>query len=336
MIELHSHLGGAVSPHVQWEIARQQGIALPWPTYLEFEQATCAVAGVAGLEELNKLYHWSELIQSSTEAVERSVYAAISNMYRSQGIDHVELRWNPSKRNRGGERDLDAIILAATHGLDRVMSDYPVKAGLIVMADRRSTSDLNQIVVEKAIKFKDRGIIGIDIGGPRYSHGTRYEYAARFGPLVDLAREAGLGVTAHVGEEYLDDDELESVSAQEMEEVLSLGVDRIGHGIVAAAHPSIMNELVDRDVLLEICPSSNLSTGMASAARLSWVFDQLHEHAVKFSVCTDGAQMYRTSLGGENVLVSKLVSWYDLDAQAQTQTWAREASFLNDKVDSDV
>lgn len=264
------------------------------------------------------------------------MYAAISHMYRSQGIDHVELRWNPAKRNRGGERDLDAIILAATHGLDRVMSDYPVNAGLIVMADRRSTSDLNRIVVEKAIKFKDRGIVGIDIGGPRYSHGTRYEYAARFGPLVELAREAGLGVTAHVGEEYLDDEDLESLSAQEMQEVLSLGVDRIGHGIVAAAHPSIMNELVDRDVLLEICPSSNLSTGMASAARLSWVFDQLHQHAVKFSVCTDGAQMYRTSLDGENSLVSRLVSWYDENQREQTQTWARQASFLDDKVVPDA
>ena len=68
------------------------------------------------------------------------MHAAIGGAYRSQGITTLELRFNPMKRNRGGERDLDHIILAAIRGLDRASLEYPqVRAGLILMMDRTFT-----------------------------------------------------------------------------------------------------------------------------------------------------------------------------------------------------
>src|SRR5439155_18477571 len=60
--------------------------------------------GVDNLDALDAIYHWTELIQSSPIAVERSMHAAIGGAYRSQGITLLELRFNPMKRNRGGER----------------------------------------------------------------------------------------------------------------------------------------------------------------------------------------------------------------------------------------
>jgi hypothetical protein len=110
----------------------------------------------------------TELIQSSPLAVERSVHAAIGGAYRSQGITTLELRFNPMKRNRGGERDLDHIILAAIRGLDHASLEYPqVRAGLILMMDRTFTSRQNMVIVEKAVRYAARGIVGIDIAGPR-------------------------------------------------------------------------------------------------------------------------------------------------------------------------
>src|ERR687883_780020 len=112
-----------------------------------------------GLAELNQIYHWTELIQSSPTAVERSVHSAIGGAYRSQGITTLELRFNPMKRNRGGERDLDHIILAAVRGLDRARLEYPqVRAGLILMMDRTFDAELNMIIVRKAISWAARGI----------------------------------------------------------------------------------------------------------------------------------------------------------------------------------
>ena len=62
------------------------------------------------------------------------------------------------KRNRGGERDLDHIILAAVRGLDLAALEYPqVRAGLILMMDRTFTERQNEIIVEKAIRWASRG-----------------------------------------------------------------------------------------------------------------------------------------------------------------------------------
>src|SRR5207237_3681739 len=156
--------------------------------------------GVPNLDALDAIYHWTELIQSSPLAVERSVHAAIGGAYRSQGITTLELRFNPMKRNRGGERDLDHIILAAVRGLDRASLEYPqVRAGLILMMDRTFTAEQNAIIVEKAIRWSARGVVGIDIAGPRPG-GGRYDYR-QVAPKVEHARSAGLGVTIHVGEE---------------------------------------------------------------------------------------------------------------------------------------
>src|ERR671938_702755 len=236
LAELHTHLGGSVASDMLWSLAHEQGIALPVKDYWEFERLVTVSdpRGVENLDALEAIYHWTELIQSSPLAVERSVHAAIGGAYRSQGITTLELRFNPRKRNRGGERDLDHIILAAIRGLDRARLEYPqVRAGLILMMDRTFGYDLNAIIVEKAMRWAPRGVVGIDIAGPRPG-GGRYDYT-QVAPMVEEAREAGLGVTIHVGEEGG-----ETGRAEIAEVVEALRPDRIGHGILAAADPELM------------------------------------------------------------------------------------------------
>ena len=202
LAELHTHLGGSVASDIMWSLAHEQGIALPVKDYWDFDRLVTVSdpRGVPDLNALDAIYHYTELIQSSPLAVEVSVHAAIGGAYRSQGITTLELRFNPMKRNRGGERDLDHIILAAIRGLDRAELEYPqVRAGLILMMDRTFTSQQNMVIVEKAIRYAPRGIVGIDIAGPRPG-GRRFDYT-QVRDHVDVARDAGLGVTIHVGEE---------------------------------------------------------------------------------------------------------------------------------------
>src|SRR5581483_291541 len=238
LAELHTHLGGSVSSDILWTLAHEQGIALPVKDYWDFDRLV-TVSDPRGVPNLDALYHWTELIQSSPLAVEVSVHAAIGGAYRSQGITTLELRFNPMKRNRGGERDLDHIILAAIRGLDRASLEYPqVRAGLILMMDRTFSARQNEIIVEKAIRWASRGIVGVDIAGPRPG-GERYPYR-ELAPLVDTARDAGLGVTIHVGEGGGD------MGREEIAEVLEvLRPDRIGHGILAAGDDSLMRDLRD-------------------------------------------------------------------------------------------
>src|SRR5258705_2683027 len=160
--EIYTHLGGSVATDIMWSLGHEQGIALPTRDFWEFERLVTVSdpRGVPDLDSLDRIYHLTELIQSSPLAVERSVHAAIGGAYRSQRITTLELRFNPMKRNRGGERDLDHIILAATRGLDIASLEYPqVRAGLLLMMDRTFTADQNMVIVEKALRYRSRGIV---------------------------------------------------------------------------------------------------------------------------------------------------------------------------------
>src|SRR3989344_918306 len=169
-VELHSHLGAAVSPSILWSIAHRQGIRLPSKNYWDFREMI-TMSGAEknkNLDEMNRnFFHWTELIQSSPEAIEESVKSTISGGYRKSGIVVHELRFNPMLRNRGGERDLDHIIMSAVWGMEKSILEYPqVKAGLILMMHRPHTYKQNEIIVKKAIKYKKFGIVGIDVAGP--------------------------------------------------------------------------------------------------------------------------------------------------------------------------
>src|SRR5919197_2122807 len=323
LAELHTHLGGSVSSDILWSLAHEQGIALPVKDYWEFDRLVTIAdpRGVADLNALDAIYHWTELIQSSPLAVERSVHAAIGGAYRSQGITTLELRFNPMKRNRGGERDLVHIILAAARGLDTASLEYPqVRAGLILMMDRTFDRRLNEIIVEKAIRWSGRGIVGIDIAGPRPGPG-KYDYA-QIAPMVETAREAGLGVTIHVGEEGGD------VGREEIGEVAErLRPDRIGHGILAAGDAELERTLRELGIVLEVCPTSNLLTkALADEDAVRETIRRFVEAAVAFTIATDGPEMMRTHLRDEFELLLRIGA-LDEDELREANERAHAAAF---------
>jgi adenosine deaminase len=325
LAELHTHLGGSVSSDILWTLAHEQGIALPVKDFWEFDRLVTVSdpRGVPDLNALDAIYHWTELIQSSPIAVERSVHGAIGGAYRSQGITTLELRFNPMKRNRGGERDLDHIILAAVRGLDRASLEYPqVRAGLILMMDRTFTPEQNAIIVEKAIRWAPRGVVGVDIAGPR-PDGGRYQYR-QIAPMVEEARAAGLGVTIHVGEEGGD------VGRAEIAEVVeTLAPERIGHGILAAGDPELMGALADAEIVLEICPTSNLLTkALPHEDALRETLRRFVEHGVGFTIATDGPEMMRTHLRDELELLRRIGA-LDEGELREANRRAHEASFLH-------
>src|ERR1044072_5186922 len=325
LAELHTHLGGSVASDILWSLAHEQGIALPVKDYWEFDRLVTVSdpRGVADLDALDEIYRWTELIQSRPLAVERSVHAAIGGAYRSQGITTLELRFNPMKRNRGGERDLDHIIMAASRGLDRASLEYPqVRAGLILMMDRTFTERQNAIVVEKAIRYSSRGIVGIDIAGPG-PDGGRYPYR-ELAPLVEEARNAGLGVTIHVGEEGV-----EHGDAEIGEVVEHLRPDRIGHGILAARNPELMAAIREQEIVLEICPTSNLLTPrLADEAAVRDTFRAFVEHGVPFTIATDGPEMMRTHLRDEFELLERIGA-LDEDELVAANQRGHDASFVH-------
>src|SRR2546423_3079247 len=324
LAELHTSLGGSVSSDILWSAAPQQGIARPVKAFWDFDRLVTVPdpRGVPDLDALDAIYHWTGRIGASRAAVEGSVHGAIGGAFRSQGITTLELRFNPMKRNRGGERDLDHIILAAIRGLDVASLEYrQVRAGLILMMDRTFTPRQNEIIVEKAIRWAPRGVVGIDIAGPRPGH-ERYDYS-QVQPMVEEARTAGLGVTIHVGEEGAE------MGRAEMGEVLELlRPDRIGHGILAADDAELMRELRDREGVLEIFPTSNLLTkSLPDESAVPDVFRTFVENGVQFTIATDGPEMMRTHLRDEFDLLLRIGALTQ-EELAEANTRGHEASFV--------
>jgi adenosine deaminase len=324
LAELHTHLGGSVHPSVLWTLAHEQGISLPVKDYWDFQSlVSIDPRGVDGLFELDAIYRWTELIQSSPLAIERSVHSAIGGAYRRQNITTLELRFNPMKRNRGGERDLDHIILAAIRGLDRAELEYPqVRCGLVLMMDRTFTQHQNEIIVEKAIRWAPRGIVGIDIAGPRPAPG-RYPYR-NLTPLVETARAAGLGVTIHVGEEGGPDGLAEIGEVAEV-----LRPERIGHGILAAQDEETMRLLRELGIVLEVCPTSNLLTrALPDEETLRDTLRTFADRRVAFTIATDGPEMMRTHLVDELELLHRVGALGEDELRA-ANALGHEAAFLH-------
>jgi adenosine deaminase len=168
-----------------------------------------------------------------------------------------------------------------------------VRAGLILMMDRTFDQAQNEVIVEKAIRYRGRGVVGLDIAGPR-PNGGRYPYRD-LAPLIEEARAAGLGITIHVGEEGGSD------GVAEIGEVVeSLRPERIGHGILAAQDEEVLRLVREAGVVLEICPTSNLLTGaLSNEDALRETVSTFVERDVPFTVATDGPEMMRTHLRDE-------------------------------------
>ncbi|MBU0648121.1 adenosine deaminase [Patescibacteria group bacterium] len=320
LTELHTHLGFSVSPNMLWEMAHNRGLRLPTKDYWEFVKLV-TFHERKEYEEYLMLYDLTEKIQSSPDALFAAAQTAISGAYRSNNITKLELRFNPILRNQSGEKDLDHLIVFTLQGIERAMLKYPVKAGIILMMDRRFSYEANAAVVDKAIKYHERGVIGIDLAGPiERNNNSRTFKCSDVADLVKKARKAGLGITVHTGE---------ATNINEMWEVVEiLKPDRIGHGIAAIDDLELMKFLSKKKIVLETCPTSNLNTKLVrDYDHMREIYSKLKEHNVLFTINTDGPEMQLISLKHEftKLLDHNILTEKDI---LQSNKIAEKASFI--------
>lgn len=279
LAELHAHLGTSIDPAILWQIAHDLGIKLPRSEYQEFcDYVTLSPERPMPLNDyFRKIYHpILDKLSSGTLAVEAAVYNTMSGAYRN-GITLIELRTNPMKHNMNAEVDLDHLIMAMLRGMERALLEHQkLSAGLIFCIGREYDVDRNIKIIEKAIKYHKRGIVAIDVAGPGRDDFDLKAYKEIFA----RARSAGLGITVHSGE---------ARDANDMWDAIThLEPSRIGHGILAAYDKPLMRELVKRDIVLEVCPLSNLATtAVNNLEELRVIFRTFINEGVRFCINTD-------------------------------------------------
>src|SRR5262249_61189180 len=106
----------------------------------------------------------------------------------------------PGRLDAVGVRHLDRISPAASRGMARPCLAYGVRAGLIFCLAREFDYELNDILVRKAERYRDRGVVGIDLAGPERHTLEFGGDVDRYHDLFARARAAGLGTTIHTGE----------------------------------------------------------------------------------------------------------------------------------------
>lgn len=286
LVELHAHLGTSIDPAILWQIANNLGFKLPKSEFKDFcEYVTLSPDEPMPLNDyFAKIYHpILDKLSSGTHAVEQATYQTISGAYRANGIHKFELRTNPMKHNYNASVDLDHLIMAMLRGMERALLEHKrLSAGIIFCIAREFSFKQNKIIIEKAIKYHRRGVIGIDIAGPATDSFEPKGYQE----LFEEARRVGLGITVHSGEVS---------QANDLVDVIRyLKPDRIGHGILAYKSRKVMKLLADNKVVLEVCPLSNLATeAVKDVNELKTIFKEFKKNGVLFTINTDWPEIIR-------------------------------------------
>lgn len=329
LAELHAHLAPSISPAVYWHIAQSEGFILPRRDYREFEKymLLSPERKMTIKEYFDEIYHpLLDRLSSGSIAVEKAVYETFSGAYRSSNITVMELRGNPMKHNRGGEVDLDHVIMAMLRGMERALLEYSkLKAGIIFIMDRQFTYEKNEIIVEKAIRYAGRGVVGIDMA----NYDTGNFHFKDYTKLIEKARQAGLKVTAHSGETDDTNDMWECLE--------SLNPDRIGHGIKSVHDKDLMKELKKRGTVLEVCPFSNLMTkAVKDVDELKHIMQTLWDNEVKFCINTDWPEAIKDAHLNKQFDFIRKENLLSEDQIKQVIAWGFEATFIPDQKDTNL
>jgi adenosine deaminase len=186
---------------------------------------------------------------------------------------------------------------------------------MVLTSIRHLGPDRVRALVETAIERPHPLVTGFGIAGDETPYHPR-DFEAAF----DLAREAGLGLTAHAGELAGP----ESVWAA----LDHFGVGRIGHGVRAIEDAALVRRLADEGIVLELCPSSNVALGLYPDIA-HHPYRPLMEAGVRVTINSDDPPYFRTSLGKE---YAKLARDQGLGVSdlAQATRIAIEAAFVDE------
>ncbi len=286
-VELHLHLEGSVRPDTLLELSRAKGRLRKETEDWISERSRQGFRYASFQEFLNAFKLVTLLLETPSDYA--LVTRRLVEWLAAQNVKYAEITLSAGVvlwKKKSVQAVFEAVSEAASEAGERV----GVRANWIFDAIRQFGVDHAREVLRWASHFRSGGVVAFGIGGDE-ERGP----AELFTEVYREARDLGLHRTAHAGETAGP----ESVrSAVEL-----LGVERIGHGLTAARDATVLKLLRDRRISLEVCPTSNLSTGMLA---------RLHDHPLpKFleaglvvTVNSDDPAMFSTSLERELLLTA--------------------------------
>jgi adenosine deaminase len=332
-VSLHDHLDGGLRPETVFELAQEASVELAADDPESLRGWFLDQADSGSLVEYLTTFDVTTAVMQTAPHLERVAREFVQDL-ADDGVLYGEVRWAPEQHLARG-LSLDGAVDAVQRGLDEGVeavrrSGRTIRVGQLVTAMRHADRALE--IAELAVRHRDRGVVGFDIAGaeagfPASRHRVAFDYLA----------EHQFPATVHAGEA----DGLDSIRSA----LFDGRALRLGHGVRLAEDLTVEQGddgrsfvtlgrlsrwIRDRQIPLELAPSSNLQTGAIAA----WgdeledhPFDLLYQLGFLVTVNTDNRLMSGTSLSQELTLLTEAFD-YDLDDLLTFQLNAAEASFL--------
>ncbi|EAR24197.1 adenosine deaminase [marine actinobacterium PHSC20C1] len=332
-VSLHDHLDGGLRPQTIVELADEIGYEVPERDPVKLTSWFADHADSGSLVDYLKTFDVTIAVMQTTEGLTRVAREFVHDL-ADDGVIYGEIRWAPEQHLQRG-LDLDQVVSAVQEGLEEGVdsvraSGRSIRVGQLLSSMRQT--DRSKDIAELAIRHRDRGVLGFDSAGPEAGFPASNSREA-----YDLLARSFLPATVHAGEA----DGLDSIRSA----LFDGRALRLGHGVRLAEDISIAREddentyvslgdlsqwVKDREIALELSPSSNLQTGAIEQwgdEMVDHPFDLLYQLGFRVTVNTDNRLMSATTLSRELFLLSEAFG-YDLTDLEVFQINAASAAFL--------
>jgi adenosine deaminase len=275
-IELHVHLEGAIPHEALFDLIRKYGGDPSVPDV----SSLAARFEYQGFPQFIEAWTWKNQFLREYEDFTHIARLMAQDM-AAQNIRYAEVFFSPSLFVRHG-LVVQEIARAVRAGLSSVPE---IEIALIADLVRDYGAEAEMVTLAALTEVKDEGIVGVGIGG------SEHEYPpALFSRLFAKAKAAGFRLNAHAGE---------AAGPQSIwDAIRKLGVGRIGHGTRAYEDPELVEYLIEQRIPLEICPMSNVRTGVVRSFP-EHPIRRFFDAGMQVSVSTDDPKMFQTCLADE-------------------------------------
>lgn len=226
-----------------------------------------------------------------------------------ENVIYAELRFSPSYHTKEN-LNLDDVIDAVLEGI----KNEKVKINLILCMKRELPFNKNLEIIELAEKHLNRGVCAIDLAGDENKYPLN-----NFKDLFEIAKDKNIPFTIHAGE---------NGSVKEIEKAIEFGATRIGHGVRAINSVYIQQLIKEKDILLEICPTSNIQTNAINSYENHPIY-KFYKDNIKVCINTDNKTISNITLTDEYLTLYKTFNFVKDDFIKMNQ-YAIEKAFIND------
>jgi adenosine deaminase len=311
--EIHVHLEGCFSRQQIVEMAAAAGETLPrQPEHL---------FAFKNLAEFLGFLDWScELVRTEAQ-VEAMAYAFCARLAEN-GAGYADAIINPTHWPTWRHR-LPEMIAALDRGFTAAERDSLPPVGLCLSLLRQQSADEAAELLDMMIALRSPRVVALSIDGNEAAAGRT---GPRFADTFRRAAAAGFRSTVHAGESSGPDGIRDAIRL--------LGAERIDHGVRAAEDMTLMDELRDLGVPLDITPTSNVRLGLYPRYE-DHPIERLRQHGIAVSVGTDDPELLETTLVEEYARMVETFGWNDDVLRAVART-SIEASFARPEIKRDL